>query len=296
MRRRSRSRLAVVPVAVITDSTAHLPEGFAARHAIRVVPLHVLIDGVAALDGIDIGPAALAEALGRRSIVTTSRPTPAEFVKTFRAALAEGADTVVSVHLSQHISGTWESAVLAAQEVGPDRVRVVDSRTTVMGLGFAALQAAEAAADGASGAEVEDAAMRAARRSETLFVVETLEHLRRGGRIGSAAALLGTALAVKPVLRMDDGEIRPLEKVRTMNRAIARLVDLAATAAGEDPVRLAVHHLASPERAVELANRLEERLPRSSGCVVSEIGAVIGAHTGPGVLGVVVQRGADPAR
>ncbi|PRX47252.1 DegV family protein with EDD domain [Prauserella shujinwangii] len=280
-----------MPVAVVTDSTAHLPEGFADRHAIRVVPLHVLIDGVPAVDGIDVGPAKLAEALGERRIVTTSRPTPAEFAAAYRRALAEGADTVVSVHLSKRLSGTWESAVLAAQEVGPERVRVVDSRTTAMGLGFAALHAAAAAARGASGEEVEAAAVAAAGRSETLFVVETLEYLRRGGRIGAAAALLGTALAVKPVLHMVEGQIRPLEKVRTMNRALTRLVDLAVQAAGDRPAELAVHHLASPERAADLANRLDERLPGSPGCVVSELGAVIGAHTGPGVVGVVVQRG-----
>jgi DegV family protein with EDD domain len=198
--------------------------------------------------------------------------------------------------LSSELSGTWEAAVLAAQEVGEDRVRIVDSRTTVMGLGFAALHAAAAAAAGASPQEVEDAAVAAANRSETLFVVETLEHLRRGGRIGPAAALLGTALAVKPVLHMCDGRIRPLEKVRTINRAVARLVELAVAAAGDDTVELAVHHLASPERAVELANRLEDRIPNSGGCVVSEIGAVIGAHTGPGVLGVVVQRMTAKAR
>lgn len=278
-------------VAVVTDSTAHLPEGFAERHSVRVVPLHVLVEGVCSLDGIEMGPAALAEALGERKIVTTSRPTPAEFATAFRAALDAGADAVVSVHLSSELSGTWEAAVLAAEEVGSDRVRVVDSRTTAMGLGFAALHAADAAASGASPAEVEEVATKAAERSSTLFVVETLEHLRRGGRIGSAAALLGTALAVKPVLHMSDGRILPLEKVRTMNRAIGRLVELSVQAAGTGPVELAVHHLASPERAVELANRLEEAIPGcAGGCVVSEIGAVIGAHTGPGVLGVVVQR------
>jgi DegV family protein with EDD domain len=222
--------------------------------------------------------------------VTTSRPTQTEFVAVFRTALAEGADAVVSVHLSRDLSGTWEAAVLAAQEVGPDRVRIVDSRTTAMGLGFAALHAADVAAAGGTPQEVEDAAVSAAKRSETMFVVETLEHLRRGGRIGPAAALLGTALAVKPVLHIADGKICPLEKVRTMNRALARLVELAVQAAGDEVVELAVHHLASPERAVELANRLEERVPKSSGCVVSELGAVIGAHTGPGMLGVVVQR------
>jgi DegV family protein with EDD domain len=279
-----------VSVAVVTDSTAHLPEGFAERHAVRVVPLHVLVDGVSSLDGVDMGPAALAEALGQHKIVTTSRPTPAEFAAEFRAVLDEGADAIVSVHLSRELSGTWEAAVLAAQEVGPDRVRVVDSRTTAMGLGFAALHAADVAAAGKDPAEVEAAAVAAASCSHTLFVVETLDYLRRGGRIGPAAALLGTALAMKPVLHMADGRILPLEKVRTMNRAVARLVALAAHAAGTDEVELAVHHLASPERAVELANRLEEAVPRSSGCVVSELGAVIGAHTGPGVLGVVVQR------
>ncbi|HET6502722.1 MAG TPA: DegV family protein [Amycolatopsis sp.] len=279
-----------MPVAVITDSTAYLPEGFAERFAIGVVPLHVLIDGISALDGIDVGPAALAGALAERRLVTTSRPTPAAFVSAYREAFAAGADSIVSVHLSAEISGTWESAVLAAQEVGPERVRVVDSRSAAMGLGFAALCAARAAAGGASAEVVETTAVAGARSSETLFVVETLEYLRRGGRIGAAAALLGTALAVKPLLGIDDGRIRPVEKVRTMHRAIARLVELSAQAAGEGPVEVAVHHLASPERAVELANRLEERLDVRGGCLVSELGAVIGAHTGPGVIGVVIHR------
>lgn len=279
-----------MPVAVITDSTAHLPEGFAERFAVGVVPLHVLIDGAASLDGIDVGPAALAEVLAERRIVTTSRPAPGEFVTAYRGAFADGADSIVSIHLSSEISGTWESALLAAQEVGPERVRVVDSRSTAMGLGFAALHAARVAAEGASAGEVEKAAVSAAGRSETLFVVETLEYLRRGGRMGAAAALLGTALAVKPLLGIDNGMIKPVEKVRTMHRAITRLVELTAKAAGEGPVEVAVHHLASPERAVELANRLEERLVVQGGCLVSELGAVIGAHTGPGVIGVVVQR------
>ncbi|KAA9158590.1 DegV family protein [Amycolatopsis acidicola] len=282
-----------MPVAVITDSTAHLPEGFAERFAVRVVPLHVLIDGATALDGVDVGPVALAEALGQRRIVTTSRPTPGEFAAAFREALDAGADSVVSVHLSSEISGTWESAVLAAQEVGPDIVRVVDSRTTAMGLGFAVLHAAQAASGGAAPEDVERAAVSAAGSSKTFFVVETLEYLRRGGRIGAAAALLGTALAVKPLLHIDDGRIGPLEKVRTMNRAIARMVELAGASAKEEPVEVAVHHLASPERAAQLANSLEERLTVSGGCLVSELGAVIGAHTGPGVVGVVVQRKPD---
>ncbi|OLT47118.1 fatty acid-binding protein DegV [Saccharomonospora sp. CUA-673] len=280
-----------MPVAVVTDTTAHLPEGFAERLGIRVVPLHVLVDGAPAPGGAEFGPEELADALAHKRIVTTSRPTPGEFASTFRAALDAGADAVVSIHLSKRLSGTWEAAVLAAQEVGSERVRVVDSRTTAMGLGFAAIHAATAARDGADAVAVEEAATATATRSRTLFVVETLEHLRRGGRIGHAAALLGTALLVKPVLHMEGGEITPLEKVRTTNRAMGRLVALAEEAAGDErDVEVAVHHLAAPERAAELATRLEERLPTSSGCVVTELGAVIGAHTGPGVLGVVVQR------
>jgi DegV family protein with EDD domain len=277
-----------VPVAVVTDSTAHLPEGLADQHAVRVVPLRVLVDGRAVLDGVDIGPVELAAALTGRRTVTTSRANPADFVPVYRELLDSGAEGVVSVHLSRELSGTWQSAWLAAQEVDPERVRVVDSRTTVMGLGFAVLRAAAVAASGATGEQVEAAAVEAAAKTTTFFAVETLEYLRRGGRIGPAAAMLGTALAMKPVLHVDDGRIVPLEKVRTTGRAVARLVELAAQAAGEHTVRLAVHHLAAPERAADLATRLDKRIPRSSGCVVSELGAVIGAHTGPGVLGVVV--------
>jgi DegV family protein with EDD domain len=280
-----------VPVAVVTDSSAYLPDGFANRHAVHVVPLHVLIDDCSGLDGVDIGPAEVAAALGARRTVTTSRPNPDEFIRIYRRLLDEGADGIVSVHLSRELSGTWESARLAAREIGVDLVRVVDSRTAVMGLGFAALRAASAAGSGASGTAVEDAAVSAAARTRTFFMVETLEYLRRGGRIGSAAAFLGTALAVKPVLHVRDGHIVPLEKVRTTNRALARLVDLAeeaATETGADAVELAVHHLAAHERAVDLATRLDERISPVSGCVVSELGGAIGAHTGPGMLAVVV--------
>lgn len=273
---------------IVTDSTAYLPEGFAERHGVRVVPLHVAVDGRSRLDGVDFGPAELAAALGEHRRVTTSRPTPGELAEVYRSVLAEGAEGIVSVHLSRDLSGTWEAARLAAEEVDPTRIRVVDSRATGMGLGFAALAACAAGGDAA---RAEEAAVAAAARVKMFFCVETLDHLRRGGRIGAAAALVGTALAVKPLLHVDDGRIVPLEKVRTMGRAIGRLVDLAASAAGSGRVGLAVHHLAAPERAAELATLLDERVPGSTGCLIAEVGAVIGAHTGPGVLGVVVLPG-----
>lgn len=282
-----------MPVAVVTDSTAYLPEGFAKRHDITVVPLNVLVDGEFGRDGVDVGPSELIAALTARRRVTTSMPNPSELAAAYRQVLDAGAEAVVSIHLSRELSGTWSAAVTAADEVcaerGPGKVRVVDSRTTCMALGFAVLHAAEAAAAGASAADVETVAVRAAARSRTVFVVSTLEYLRRGGRISSASALLGTALAMKPLLHIEDGRIRPLEKVRTMSKALSRLVELAAAQAGEEPVELAVQHLGSPDRAVVLADELSDAIPQASGCVVSELGAVIGAHTGPGVFGVVVQ-------
>lgn len=284
-------------VAVVTDSTAYLPEGFSQRHAITVVPLYVLIDGEQRLDGVEIGQTELVHALKARRKVSTSMPHPDDLSKVYRTALDDGADAVVSVHISSELSGTWSAAVRAAEDVcaerGAGRVRIVDSRTTVMGLGFAALHAGAAAADGADAEAVEAAAVSTAAASHTMFVVETLEHLRRGGRIGTATALLGTALAMKPLLHIEGGKIRPLEKVRTTGRAMTRLVDLVAKLAGDRPVELAVQHLGAHERAATLADRLEDRLPAASGCVVSELGAVIGAHTGPGVVGVVVQPAAE---
>jgi DegV family protein with EDD domain len=157
-----------------------------------------------------------------------------------------------------------------------------------MGLGYAVLAAADAAGTGADGACVEAAAADVATRCRVFFSVDTLDRLRRGGRIGAAAALVGTALAVKPLLHVVQGRIVPLEKVRTSARATQRLVELAAQAAGDGPADLAVHHLGAAERAEDVAARLRERVPGLRRLLVSEVGAVIGAHVGPGLLGVVV--------
>lgn len=285
---------------MVTDSTSYLPEGFAERHRIRVVPLHVTVNDGARLDGVDLGPDELAAAMRERAAVSTSRPTPDEMAAVYRAALAE-ADHVVGVHISSRLSGTWEAGTLAAREIGGDRVRVVDSRSAGMGLGFAVLAAAQTASAGVGVEVVAGVAAGVSRRTRSFFCVETLEHLRRGGRIGTTAALLGTALAVKPVLHVSDGRIAPLEKVRTSSRAMSRLVDLAVAAAGQpgrdspgNAARVAVHHLGTPRRATELATIVDERLPASGGCLVSEVGAAIGAHTGPGMLGVVVVPGGFP--
>jgi fatty acid kinase fatty acid binding subunit len=281
--------LRAVPVAVVTDSTAYLPPGLVAERGIHVVPLEVRLGGRVGREGIDIDAAAVSAALADRHVtVQTSRPAPAEFAATYRAALAAGATEVVSVHLSRELSGTWDAARLAAEEVGPERVRVVDSRATAMGLGFAVLAAADVSDGGADGAAVEAAAADVAARCRVFFCVDTLDRLRRGGRIGAAAALVGGALAMKPLLHVAQGRIVPLEKVRTTGRAAQRMLDLAVRAAGDGPADVAVHHLGAAERAEELAARLRERLPRVVRLLVSEVGAVIGAHAGTGLLGIVV--------
>lgn len=277
------------PVAVVTDSTAYLPPGTAEARGVRVVPLEVRFAGRVARDGIDVTPAELIAALADRDVdVQTSRPAPATFAARYRELLDAGAREIVSVHLSRELSGTWDAARVAAHEIDPGRIRVVDTRAIAMGLGFAVLSAADAADAGASGAQVEAAATAVAARSRVLFGVQDLERLRRGGRIGAASALLGSALSVKPLLHLTGGRIAPLEKVRTTARVTARLVVLAEEAAGGPGARLAVHHLGAADRAEDLADRLRERLPHAVEVTVSEVGAVIGAHAGPGLIGVVV--------
>ena len=277
-------------VAVVTDSTAYLPDGLAAQWDVGVVPLHVVLGRRTGIEGVQVQPDEVARALSERRVeVRTSRPTPAELARTYRCS---GARHVVSVHLSGALSGTVEAAVLAAREVAEEGidVRVVDSRTIAMGLGFAVLAAAELARQGAAPEQVERRARTVADRTGLLFYVDTLEHLRRGGRIGAAAALLGAALAVKPLLHVVDGGIAPREKVRTATRALARMQDLAVELADDDTVDVAVHHLAAPERAAQLAQGLRDRVPGLRTLHVSEVGAVVGAHVGPGLLGVVVSR------
>ncbi|SDK71523.1 EDD domain protein, DegV family [Actinopolyspora mzabensis] len=290
-------------VAVVTDSTAYLPARRVEYYGVRVIPLHVSTEAEQYSDETSFGPGRLTEELRRGRRVTTSGAAVAEFAAAYRAALDRGADGVLSIHLSGELSGTVDAARTAAREVAPSAINVVDSRSVAMGLGFAVLAAAELAAEGAGLEEVTGVAERVAERGTILFSVQTLEYLRRGGRIGTASALLGTALAIKPLLHLHDGVIDAAEKVRTTSAAVRRLEQLAVEAVAEtaptqrfptgDPrgPALAVHHLAAPGRAETLARNIRERLPGCSDCVVSEVGATIGAHIGPGSVGVVVLPG-----
>ncbi|MFF4773560.1 DegV family protein [Microtetraspora fusca] len=276
-----------MPVAVVTDSTAYLDASVAAALGITVVPLQVAIDGREYDDTADPAVVGVAEALREHASVTTSQPAPQRFAAAYAEAAAKGADGVVSVHLSGSLSGTAEAARLAANE-SPVPVEVVDSGSVGMGLGFPVLSAAEAARLGSALTDVASTAKASAAATRSIFYVDTLEYLRRGGRIGAAAGLLGAALAIKPLLDLADGTITVLEKVRTANRAIARLVDLAVEVAGDDEVRVAVQHLGAAERAGALVDALASRLPMASRPLLVEVGAVIGAHVGPGLLAVTI--------
>lgn len=275
-----------MPVAVVTDSSAALPPSQIERYALTVVPLVVVVDGAEGREGVDV----TASQVARGAEVSTSRPSPAQFADAYRRLLDAGATGIVSVHLSAELSGTWESATIAAGELGT-AVAVVDARSTGMGLGFPALAAAAAAADGADLPAVRDAARAAADRTSTLFYVDSLEFLRRGGRVGAASALLGTALSVKPILHVVDGRIVLRDKVRTASRALARLVDVAMEVAGDSDVDVAVHHVDAPDRAAWIAEALTDRLgARLRDTYTTEIGAAVAAHVGPGVACVVVHR------
>src|SRR5438270_5088883 len=276
-------------VAVVTDSTAALTDAVCDKYGVAVVPLQVVLGQRVGAEGVDVTPEEVATALSAKAPVSTSRPSPKSFADIYRRLADDGVTAIVSIHLSAGLSGTLESARFAAADADVP-VHLVVSRSTAMGLGFPVLAAAEAAAAHASAADVAHAAERAVRRTRVLFYVDSLDALRRGGRIGHAAALLGSALLVKPILHVDNGQIAVLEKVRTTMKALDRLEDLAVETAGAELVDVAVHHLAAPDRAQEVADRLRGRLRRLRSVHVTEVGAVVGAHVGSGLIGVVIHR------
>ena len=273
-------------VALVTDSTAYLPERLVAQHGIRVVPVQVVVGGIAYSEGIEITSTEVAAALRSFNPVSTSRPAPEEFAAAYQAAADVGASAIVSAHLSADMSGTYDSAVLAAR-TAPIEVQVVDSRSIGMGLGYAVLAGAAAAESGATCDGVADAVRDSAAHSVAFFYVDTLEYLRRGGRIGAAQAFFGSALAVKPLLQLVDGRVAPHSKVRTATRALSQLEELVVAQPGATDADITVHHLDASARATDLAGRLQARLPGAR-ILVIEVGAVVGAHVGPGMVAVVV--------
>lgn len=275
-------------VAVVTDSTASLNPDDAAREGITVVPTTVIIGARVFTEGVDVTSQMIADALGSLVPVSTSRPSPEAFQSVYEALAAQGAEAIVSVHLSSRMSGTVDAARLAAGRVAVP-VHVVDTGQAGLVTGFAAGRAAREREAGATAEQMAAAALEVATASRVLLYVDTLEYLRRGGRIGRAAALIGSALSVKPILTFEDGLVAPLEKVRTSAKALSRVTALAAeaVAAIDGPYDIGVQHLASESVAQNIASSLATALGRES-VPVDEVGADIGAHVGPGMIAVTV--------
>ncbi len=271
-------------VAVVTDSTAALLPALAREADVAVVPLHVHVGESSTLEGVGTDEATAAVLRGDR--VTTSQPTPEAFAERYAELAAAGAREIVSIHLSGSLSGTVHAAALAAHRA-PVPVRVVDSRVVGMGLGFAALAAARVAASGASAADVEGVALATARSASGFFLVDSLEHLRRGGRLSLAASAVGTALGMKPLLTLRDGRVAVLAKVRTRAAAVARLTALVEEEAARCArPRVALHYLGDDADVRAIAADLVERTGLE--VLVAPVGAVLGAHVGPGLVAAFV--------
>jgi len=274
-----------MPVVVVTDSSARLPDGLRRQWAIRQVPLHVLVDDADLRDGVDDIP----DDIHDYGHATTAAATPAELADVYRQALADsGGDGVVAVHLSAALSGTLRAAEQTAAEIG-SAVRVLDSRSAAMNTGFIALAAAEAARDGADLDTVEEAAAAAVSRNYGFIVVHQLDNLRRSGRIGGAGAWLGTKLSLKPLLRIDDGKLVLAQRVRTASKAVATMIDRVCDVVEDRSASMAVHHVANPDGAQNLVAALAERLPGCEPAIVTELGPVLSLHVGAGALGVCLQ-------
>ena len=270
-------------VAIVTDSTADLPGPLASARAISVVPLTLNFDGRSLLDGVDISPGEFYRKLPSASThPTTSQPSPGRFAETYNALLANH-DSIVSIHISEKLSGTYDSAKQAAGMTDPQRIHVVDSQLVSMSLGLVVLGAASLASSGAD-AEAIVAKVESLRPAvQTYFSVATLEFLRRGGRIGRASAMLGSVLQVKPVLCIREGVVEPLERVRTFERALNRIIDLVRAVDRGKGICAVVGHADAEADAAKVGRALE---PFADTLMIQPLGPVVGAHGGPGVVGV----------
>jgi DegV family protein with EDD domain len=276
-------------VAIVTDSTAYIPADVSKGYSIYSVPLQVIWGSENYKDGVDIMPDQFYTRLADTKVMpTTSQPSPAAF-KVLYEKLIQSDFEVLSIHISSKLSGTVDSAQQACASLNHAPVEVLDSFSTSMSLGFQVMAAARAAEQGATLQECKIIAQQARENTGVLFLLNTLEFLRRGGRIGSAAAFLGTALNLKPILELCDGKVEGIDKVRTWNKAQDRLLDIFEERIGKQaPVRIAAVYGGSKPEAEEILQRARQRFGVSdvSEAIMSPVSPVIGVHTGPGCVGL----------
>ena len=271
-------------VRVITDSTSDLPASLRQQYGIEVVPLTVQFGSESFRDGVDITPQEfLRRLVSTDALPTTSQPSTPTFAAAFQQALDAGED-VLCVTISSELSGTYNSARLAADQVGKDRIQVLDSRGTTMQLGWVAVEAARAASAGEPLQAVADRATAAIARAHLFAILQTLDYVFKGGRIGRASAIVGSALGIKPVLGIIDGIVTPIERVRTWKKALARATDLAATTG--TPTDIAVLHADNLADAEAIAAALRQRHPQAN-IVIDWAGSTITTYAGPGAIGIM---------
>jgi DegV family protein with EDD domain len=273
-------------VVVVTDSTAYLPPQLIKQYGMQVAPLAVIWDGKTLHDDVDITPTEFYARLKvSKSLPTTSQTSPEEFRNIFSPILTEG-KSILGVFISSKLSGTIDSATQVKKAMPTAPIEIVDSLSSAMALGFVALAAARAVQSGASLAEAAKVARHTVELCNLIFVVDTLEFMHRGGRIGGAKRFLGTALNLKPLLTVVDGKVDALESVRTKSKATERMLDLIEQRIGDRrPLRLSPLHAAAPEEAKALMKAVQDRFHPDE-CIFSEVSPAIGAHVGPGTVGV----------
>ena len=282
-------------VMVVTDSTASIPPALMNGYQISSIPLQVIWNGEILKDGIDISPKEFYERLAvEKNMPSTSQATPEEFKQLYSSLIDQGYE-VLSIHISSKLSGTLDSAIQAKRAFPDAKIELVDSLSTSMAMGFQVMNAARLAKTGATLAECKSAALDAINHTGVYFAVNTLEFLHRGGRIGGAAAFMGHMLNLKPLLEIKDGKIEAVEKVRTLNKTIDRLLDLVEAKLSDlpAPVRLCAIHGNAPDEADQLLERATKRISTSlvTDAVITNISPVLGTHTGPGALGIAYMAG-----
>jgi DegV family protein with EDD domain len=273
--------------AIVLDSTSDLVDARERHGNVRVVPLYVLFDGVPLRDHVDIAPAAFYERLEASSTLpTTSQPTPEDFLTCYRELRDEGYTRILSLHISPKLSGTLESARRAADELGGDVVRVVDTGTVSLACALLADAVDRRLARGTTDQEVDELVARFRETNRVVFTTTTLEYLQKGGRIGKAQALAGSLLNVKPILEIRDGVVEPVGRVRGRQKALEAFARLFAEGTGDSPgLHTAIAHANAPEWIEVLTDMVAKTRPNATVDLVQLLGAVVGAHAGPGAVG-----------
>ena len=276
-------------IAIVTDSTAYIPQENLIGLPVFTIPLHVIWGDETYKDNVDITQKVFYERLGSSKIMpSTSQPSPQEFVELYEK-ISKEYDEILSIHISSQLSGTVDSAIQAKNILSKLKIEVIDSKSTSMGLGFLVLTAARYVQSGGDLRTCKELIESARNRVRIFFILKTLEFLKRGGRIGSASALLGAALNLKPILMIEEGVVKPFIKVRTMQKALNHLSEILKDhIKGKTPVHLAIIQAEAEVDAVLLQNAIAKTINKDdiAEFILTGISPVIGTHAGPGAVGI----------